>query len=248
MENSKKKIDVTDLNKEMWLIKVPRSVAQQWEKVPSGTEVMTMKVTKTDNGKQENAFYLNPDLLDGVLGGGSEYKLHPTELVDKKIAILSETGKDIKKRCNGFRGEKLVMKGHANTKLICKPVFDETYIKCKKKDIITAYLPKQTTQVIEVPVPPPVYQKPNRKLDRNRKYRADKYDVMETIFEAFEKQQFYSLKDLAKITAQPVIYLKELLNEVCDYNLNHPNKNLWELKKEYRHYTEIEELSEHDSD
>ena len=33
-------------------------------------------------------------------------------------------------------------------------------------------------------------------------------------------------------------YLKEILKEVCNYNLKNPHKNMWELKPEYRHYKE----------
>lgn len=27
-----------------------------------------------------------------------------------------------------------------------------------------------------------------------------------------------------------------LCSQVCDYNVKNPHKNMWELKKEYRHY------------
>lgn len=56
------------------------------------------------------------------------------------------------------------------------------------------------------------------------------------LFNAFEKHQYYNIKDLVKITKQPVTYLKEILKEVCDYNMKNPHKNMWELKREYRHY------------
>lgn len=58
------------------------------------------------------------------------------------------------------------------------------------------------------------------------------------LFAAFEKHQYYNIKDLVKITQQPIVYLKEILTEVCNYNLKNPHKNMWELKPEYRHYKE----------
>ena len=36
-------------------------------------------------------------------------------------------------------------------------------------------------------------------------------------------------------------YLKEILNEVCNYNLKNPHRNMYELKPEYRHYKEDED-------
>lgn len=41
---------------------------------------------------------------------------------------------------------------------------------------------------------------------------------------------------LFQITRQPIVYLKDILKEVCNYNLKNPHKNMWELKPEYRHY------------
>jgi len=40
------------------------------------------------------------------------------------------------------------------------------------------------------------------------------------------------------------VYLKEILNEVCNYNLKNPHRNMWELKPEYRHYKEEEKSAE----
>jgi len=31
-------------------------------------------------------------------------------------------------------------------------------------------------------------------------------------------------------------FLKEVLKEICSYNMKAPHKNMWELKEEYRHY------------
>ena len=31
-------------------------------------------------------------------------------------------------------------------------------------------------------------------------------------------------------------YLKQILKEVCNYSVKPPNRNMWELKPEYRHY------------
>lgn len=45
-------------------------------------------------------------------------------------------------------------------------------------------------------------------------------------------------------------YLKEILNEVCDYNVKNPHRNMWELKPEYRHYKadEVEAADDPGSD
>jgi len=73
-----------------------------------------------------------------------------------------------------------------------------------------------------------------------KKSRDDKEKVMETLFDLFEKHQYYNIKDLVRETRQPVTYLKTILNEVCRYNVKNPHKNMWELKPEYRHYKKDE--------
>ena len=32
-------------------------------------------------------------------------------------------------------------------------------------------------------------------------------------------------------------FLKEILKEICIYNMKAPHKNMWELKPEYAHYS-----------
>lgn len=83
-----------------------------------------------------------------------------------------------------------------------------------------------------------------RKKAEGKKARDDKDAVLEVLFSAFEKHQYYNIKDLVKITKQPVTYLKEILKDVCNYNLKNPHKNMWELKPEYRHYKQPESTAE----
>ena len=79
------------------------------------------------------------------------------------------------------------------------------------------------------------------KKAEGKKMRDDKEKVQEIIFALFEKHQYYNIKDLMQETKQPIAYLKEILKEVCNYSVKPPNRNMWELKPEYRHYNEPEE-------
>lgn len=74
------------------------------------------------------------------------------------------------------------------------------------------------------------------KKEETKRSRLDPDKVQELLFAAFEKHQYYNVKDLVRITQQPVVYLKEILNEICIYNMKAPHRNMWELKPEYRHY------------
>ena len=46
-----------------------------------------------------------------------------------------------------------------------------------------------------------------RKKLEGKKARDDKESVMEMLFSAFEKHQYYNIKDLQKITRQPIVRL-----------------------------------------
>uniref|UniRef100_A0A8C2IET8 General transcription factor IIF subunit 2 n=1 Tax=Cyprinus carpio TaxID=7962 RepID=A0A8C2IET8_CYPCA len=71
-----------------------------------------------------------------------------------------------------------------------------------------------------------------RKKEEAKCARADKQKVLEVLFSAFEKHQYYNIRDLMDITKQPLIYLKEILWEIGVYNSRGPHKSTWELKPE----------------
>lgn len=51
----------------------------------------------------------------------------------------------------------------------------------------------------------------NKKKEEGKKVRADKDKVMDMLFSAFEKHQYYNIKDLGKITNQPMVRQLDLL-------------------------------------
>jgi len=68
----------------------------------------------------------------------------------------------------------------------------------------------------------------------DRRERLQKDELIDLIFHAFEKQNFYNLKELTQFTNQPQGYLKETLIELCIYHKHGPNKTKYELKPEYK--------------
>merc|ERR1712080_573440 len=70
-----------------------------------------------------------------------------------------------------------------------------------------------------------------QKKIEGKKMRDDKEKVQEILFALFEKHQYYNIKDLVTETRQPAAYLKEILKEVCDYNVRQPHRNMWESKR-----------------
>ena len=55
-----------------------------------------------------------------------------------------------------------------------------------------------------------------RKKSEGKKVRDDKDKVMNILFAAFEKHQYYNIKDLAGITRQPVVSPSFGLSKYCE--------------------------------
>lgn len=164
-----------------------------------------------------------------------EHKFAISDITKQHLAVFS-TSTDEK----GVK--KLVLEGNVVQKGECRPIGDSLYMDLKKQRIVEARQPTRLVQQLDKAVvnyKPLVSQRieiePKRKAEP-KKSREDKDKVTEMLFAAFEKHQYYLVKDLEKITNQPIGYLKEILHEIADYNLKSPHKNMWELKPEFRHY------------
>ncbi|KAG9348995.1 hypothetical protein JZ751_029312 [Albula glossodonta] len=141
--------------------------------------------------------------------------------------------------------DKIALEGVVVQRAECRPAVSENYMRLKKLQIEESSKPVRLSQQLEKAVTTnykPVanhtynveYEK--RKKEEGKRARADKQQVQDMLFSAFEKHQYYNIKDLVDITKQPVTYLKEILRDIGIYNVKGTHKNTWELRPEYRHY------------
>ena len=63
-----------------------------------------------------------------------------------------------------------------------------------------------------------VQPKKKEDLVQDKMTRMPRPELIELIFSCFRRQEHWSLTALREYTQQPVVYLKEVLNEVCTYN------------------------------
>jgi transcription initiation factor TFIIF subunit beta len=52
-------------------------------------------------------------------------------------------------------------------------------------------------------------------VQKDKRVRVGKDELDQLIFKAFETHQYYTLKNIADRTDQPVAFVKEALKEVC---------------------------------
>lgn len=242
-------LDLSNSARGVWLVKVPKYIANRWEKVSGDIEVGKLKITRAVGKGTQVSLSLSPAVVSlnepGEETIPKDYKLDVTRVTQQTLGVFSHMVPE-KKDSVVPETEKLFMEGRIDEKLECKPCADDTYMKLKLESIRKACEPlrkvKQLDKVVNTYKPVSDHKNnieyAERKKAEGKKARDDKDAVLEMLFAAFEKHQYYNIKDLVKITRQPITYLKEILKEVCNYNLKNPHKNMWELKCEYRHYKE----------
>ncbi|KAF6738707.1 General transcription factor IIF subunit 2 [Oryzias melastigma] len=138
----------------------------------------------------------------------------------------------------------------------CRPIVSEDYMKIKRLQIESVKpqrLSQQLDRAITTVFKPVANHDFNVEFEKKKKsegkmVRAERQVVMDMLFSAFEKHQYYSFKDLVDITKQPVTYLKEIMREIGICNRKGAHKSNWELKPEYQHYRPAEEEEEEKED
>nr|XP_045587850.1 general transcription factor IIF subunit 2-like [Procambarus clarkii] len=250
-QQSKMDLDITNCSRGLWLVKVPKYLGDKWADC-AGHDVGKLKITKVP-GKPPTITFKSSEhtLKDGKIP--REHKVISHSLKEMTLGVLSEP--DLGSSSSDAavsETQQLSFEGQVIHKLECQPVVDDYYINQKREAVKKAAQSLHTVKLIDRPLngyKPISHHKHNVYLEQKKKaegktIRDDKDKVMELLFAAFEKHQYYNIKDLHKITRQPITYLKEILKDLCNYNVKNPHKNMWELKPEYRHYKLAEEAVE----
>ena len=231
--SSFKEVNLELTEQKVWLVKVPKFVAEAWEASEEGTEVATL----TPGGKGDWKLTLdpatNPVLSDLVL----RERKTATDL-----AVFSSTA-------SSFSDLKsLAVEGKVSSMVDCMPAPDDkNYFRLKERALTRPKREARKTIQLTGP-PPPIHNmssKPTedhrrRKRGRGGRSRDAWEDVTERLFALFERHQYYRIKDLADLTSQPEAYIKLILEDIGKYNSSGPHRATWQLKAEYSHYTQPE--------
>ncbi|XP_014351221.1 general transcription factor IIF subunit 2 [Latimeria chalumnae] len=217
-------------NTGVWLVKVPKYLSQQWTKASGRGEVGKLKIAK-NQGKTEVSFTLNEELANIQSIGVKQTSVsapreHPFQLKcvgGQTLTVFTESSSD-----------KLALEGIVVQRAECRPAPGKSYMKLKRLQIEESSKPIRLSLQLEKPVTTnykPVSNHQNnidyerKKKEDGKRARADRQQVLDMLFTAFEKHQYYNIKDLVDITKQPVIYLKEILREIGIYNVKGTHKN-----------------------
>lgn len=245
-------IDTTN-RRDVWLVKVPKYMASAWKNAPQRAEIGKLQVPK--NGQPGPVKFMTdpklrqPDNKEAQLPSEHILTLHP--LLNQRMVILAQTREQSTTTTSSTNNslainDKISFEGDVKHRGELRPTGDMSYMNLKTSTIKQAAKPTRVTQILDKAV---TSYKPRgaaqlaheadlrkKKEEAKKLVREDKEIVQGRLFAAFEKQQFYNIKDLVRVTNQSIPYLKEILKEICNYCSNGTHKNTWELKPEYRHY------------
>lgn len=240
LNKSDTNVDMRNVARDVWLVKVPKYISEKWNNAPGNIEVGKLRIKKFANKRSE----ITMDLSQAVLAMKKpnekdipkHHKASATGMKNQKLGVFAEVGES----------SDVILEGNVVTKLDFRPTGDNVYMNFKLESIKKAYLPRRKVEQLTRAVTKfkPVsdhkfnIEYAKKKKAKGLRVRREKDAVMDILFEAFEKHQYYTLKDLVVITNQPELFLREILREICVFNVKPPHKNRWELRPEYRHYEE----------
>ncbi|XP_028402996.1 general transcription factor IIF subunit 2-like [Dendronephthya gigantea] len=247
-------IDCSGASHPVWLVKVPKYLASVLNHADDTGAVGTLLINKNPKEK-EVIFRLSESLVQAASEGSpapSEYKLTLLKEEQSRAvfseAVRSELDDNVGDREDEegtvMRNE-ICLEGVITQRGDCRATQTPQYMNLKKNSMLSAMAPVRKVEhlpnIVSNVYKPISQHKQDEEHEKKKKQdgkraRADKDYVLDLLFKAFERHQYYFLKDLIKITQQPVEHLKEILKSICIYNTKNPHKNMWELKPEYRHY------------
>uniref|UniRef100_UPI001EAF1753 general transcription factor IIF subunit 2-like n=1 Tax=Oncorhynchus gorbuscha TaxID=8017 RepID=UPI001EAF1753 len=255
--SEKGEVDLTGAkqNTGVWLVKVPKYLSQQWAKASGRGEVGKLRIGK-NQGKAEVEFTLNEDLtMIDSLGdkptGVQAPRDHPFTMQTvggQTLAVFTETQSESSKgqseeRSDGSTSgpERISLEGLVVQRAECRPAVSENYMKLKRLQIEELSKPVRLSQQLEKAVTtnykPVANHSYNLEYDRKKKEegkraRVDKQQVLDMLFSAFEKHQYYNIKDLVDITKQPVVRYYYILLYTTIYTWYYNIKDLVDITKQ----------------
>lgn len=235
-------LDLSGAKHDLWLVKVPKGLATKWLNAPEDGAVGKLRLTK-NGGRTDVTYTMDPTLeqteIPGTKAVPSQHKFVLQGVGQQNLAVFSLSSRAPKV------GEKRSVEGRIVQRVDCRPVISDKYMQLKKAQMIDACRPNRTTRQLASAVksvykPVAITEEEKadrlRKKEQGKKIRMEKEELQQKLFEAFEKHQYYSIKDLRNITLQPTSFLSEVLREIGVYSQHPDHRNMWELKEEYRHH------------
>ncbi|KAI4292591.1 transcription initiation factor TFIIF subunit beta [Pancytospora philotis] len=223
------RLDTANKGHTMWIAKMPKYLA---EKIMLAADELTVGTLSIDRGPSSTTFGIQLADCFGEMAIPIE---HIIDVRDRKQSMYI-----VKDTPDGFTVE-----GNVNKECFIRPVTNQRYLEYKRAQRV-AEENAESVKVIdyfseirrgerygsyrEIDAQA---RKRKQMLQDKKRERLDKQDVYNMIFNAYERRELWTVKDLADYTGQPVAYIQELISDICVLNKK-DHKNSYELKPEYK--------------
>lgn len=126
-------LDVSKASNTLWLVKVPKYVADKWDNAPSGLEVGKIKIVNTPGQKADLTLNLSEALLclDSETQSNpipKSFKLDSKQIPGQIMGVLSEQRMPFDPDAAFQEPDKLAIQGKITQKLECQPIGDKVII------------------------------------------------------------------------------------------------------------------------
>jgi len=212
-------LNTANVGKSVWLVKVPAFLADAWETAAPDSDLGT--VTIVESGGVNKMSLTLPSLQDPTLPKRYDLECQAPEM---PTFVFSEN-----------QTQQLAMEGTVQYRCDLQPEVTGEYMEILRDRESKSRVKDRNLKTINYGTdlhalaPVVAVKKP-----KEERLRMPKDQLMDQLFRLFEKGSHYDLKSLIQKTNQPFQWLKEVVDEVCIYNVRGPYKGSYELKPQFR--------------
>jgi hypothetical protein len=220
-------------NDEYTLLRVPPQVFAAWR----GCTGVVGEVELVPQGNKAPLQVVR--LNDAASGGGAkEYELESQEVQGQWHVLRGFQPDDT----NVQAQSKWHLAGPIRRKLHMRPQLSKAYMDYAKQKRVTAEVPQYNITAVERVIdrgPKVFHHELEEKIDaeraKDRRERMDRDLLLELLHKAFRRREFWTLRELVQETDQPLTFLREVIEEIAEYNTRGENKGTYQIKASLRH-------------
>jgi transcription initiation factor TFIIF subunit beta len=123
-------LDISKAGNALWLVKVPKYIADKWDSAPNSLEVGKIKVTNTPGKRPDISLNLSEAVLCLENDKNTEpipksFKLDVSHFTGQTMGVLSEHRVPYNPDAVVQETDKLAIQGKISQKLECRPISDQ---------------------------------------------------------------------------------------------------------------------------
>ncbi|KAI8922872.1 transcription initiation factor IIF, beta subunit-domain-containing protein [Entophlyctis helioformis] len=221
----------------VWLVKVPKFLADKWNDVGArnpGSQLGTLKVNKA---MSKATLHVPETPWSATVP--KNYNLEFTNMHPQNVYVFSESA----------MGKAVGVVGTVQHEATVMPIIDDEYQRIMKRRTNDASTSSRVVKRMDDRSAESKrllassgdswnaslegFQKKKGTGTLDKRERMPRNELLDTLFALFAEYKYWNFKGLVDRTQQPQSWLKEVLNELCVLNKRGPYNGMYELKPEF---------------